>query len=66
MIDHAVMAYKGTETDILYGVAMDNMVMAYKGTETDILCGVEGCNPVNPVNLFTWNTITFSYLAVKK
>jgi hypothetical protein len=29
MIDHAVMAYKGTETDILYGVAMDHTVMAY-------------------------------------
>jgi hypothetical protein len=28
------MAYKGTETDVLYGVAMDRAVMAYKGTET--------------------------------
>jgi hypothetical protein len=51
MIDHAVMAYKGTKTDILYGVAMDHAVMAYKGTETDILCGMEGCNPVNSIYL---------------
>jgi hypothetical protein len=51
MIDHAVMAYKGTEIDILYGVAMDHAVMAYKGTETDILCGMEGCNPVNSIYL---------------
>ena len=41
----------GTETDILYGVAMDHAVMAYKGTETDILCGMEGCNPVNSIYL---------------
>jgi hypothetical protein len=45
------MAYKGTEIDILYGVAMDHAVMAYKGTETDILCGMEGCNPVNSIYL---------------
>jgi hypothetical protein len=51
MIDHAVMAYKGTATDILYGVAMDHAVMAYNGTETDILCGVEGRNPVNSIYL---------------
>ena len=51
MIDHAVTAYNGTETDILYGVAMDHAVMAYKGTETDILCGVEGCNLVNSIYL---------------
>ena len=31
------MAYKGTETDVLYGVAIDRAVMAYKGTETDVL-----------------------------
>jgi hypothetical protein len=31
VIDHAVTAYKGTETDILYGVTMDHAVMAYKG-----------------------------------
>jgi hypothetical protein len=36
-----VMAYKGTETDVLYGVAIDRAVMAYKGTETDVLYGVE-------------------------
>jgi hypothetical protein len=36
------MAYKGTETDVLYGVAMDRAVMAYKDTETDALYGVEG------------------------
>jgi hypothetical protein len=30
-----------TETDVLYGVAMDRAVMAYKGTETDVLYGVE-------------------------
>ena len=41
MIDRAVMAYKGTETDVLYGVAIDRAVMAYKGTETDVLYGVE-------------------------
>ena len=35
------MAYKGTETDLLYGVAIDRAVMAYKGTETDVLYGVE-------------------------
>jgi hypothetical protein len=39
------MAYKGTETDVLYGVAIawrsDRAVMAYKGTETDVLYGVE-------------------------
>jgi hypothetical protein len=35
------MAYKATETDILYGVAMDPAMMAYKGTETDVLFGVE-------------------------
>jgi hypothetical protein len=36
------MAYKATETDILYGVAMDHAMMAYKGTElTDVLFGVE-------------------------
>ena len=35
------MAFKGTETDVLYGVAMDRAVMAYKGTETDVLYGVE-------------------------
>jgi hypothetical protein len=58
------MVYKGTETDI-YGVAMDHMVMAYKATETDILCGMEGCQS-NKLNLFTWNAITFSHLAVKK
>jgi hypothetical protein len=66
MIDHAVMAYKGTKTDILYGVAMDHAVMAYKDTETDILCGVEGCNPVNSIYLPGTRYITFSYLAVKK
>jgi hypothetical protein len=32
-----VMVYKGSETDILYGVAMDRAVMVYKGTETDVL-----------------------------
>jgi hypothetical protein len=32
---------KGTETDVLYGVAIDRAVMAYKGTETDVLYGVE-------------------------
>ena len=37
------MAYKGTETDVLYGVAIDRAVMAYKGTETDVLYGVEWC-----------------------
>ena len=41
MIDRAVMAYKGTETDVLYDVAMDCAVMAYKGTETDVQYGVE-------------------------
>jgi hypothetical protein len=50
VIDHAVMAYKGTETDILYGVAMDHAVMAYKGTETDIFCGVGGRNLVNSMS----------------
>jgi hypothetical protein len=35
------MAYKGTETDVLYGVAIDRAVMAYKGTETDVLYGLE-------------------------
>ena len=35
------MAYKGTETDVLYGVAIHRAVMAYKGTETDVLYGVE-------------------------
>ena len=35
------MAYKRTETDVLYGVAIDRAVMAYKGTETDVLYGVE-------------------------
>jgi hypothetical protein len=35
------MAYKGTETDVLYGVAIDRAVKAYKGTETDVLYGVE-------------------------
>jgi hypothetical protein len=35
------MAYKGTETDILYEVAMYHAVMAYKGTETDVLYGME-------------------------
>jgi hypothetical protein len=34
------MGYKATETDILYGVAMDHAMMAYKGTETDVLFGV--------------------------
>ena len=32
-----MMVYKGSETDILYGVAMDRAVMVYKGTETDVL-----------------------------
>jgi hypothetical protein len=27
--DHAVMAYKGTKTDILYGVAMDHTVIRW-------------------------------------
>jgi hypothetical protein len=36
-----VIVYKGTETDALYGVAIDRAVMAYKGTETDVLYGVE-------------------------
>ena len=36
-----MIAYKGTETDVLYGVAIDRAVMAYKGTETDVLYGVE-------------------------
>jgi hypothetical protein len=35
------MAYKGTETDVLYDVAMDCAVMADKGTETNVLYGVE-------------------------
>jgi hypothetical protein len=35
------MAYKVTETDMLYGVAMDHVMMAYKGTETCVLFGVE-------------------------
>ena len=35
------MAYKGTVTDVLYGVAIDRAVIAYKGTETDVLYGVE-------------------------
>ena len=35
------MAYKGTETDVLYGAAIDRAVMAYKETETDVLYGVE-------------------------
>jgi hypothetical protein len=35
------MVYKGTETDVLYGVAIDGAVMAYKGTDTDVLYGVE-------------------------
>ena len=62
MTDHAVMAYKGTETDILYGVAVDHMLMAYTGTETDILRGLQSCE----LNLFTWNVITFSHVAVEK
>ena len=35
------MGLKATETDILYGAAMDHTMMAYKGTETDVLFGVE-------------------------
>jgi hypothetical protein len=51
------MAYKGTETDVLYGVAIDRAVMAYKGTETDVLYGVEmawradATAPVNSMSL---------------
>jgi hypothetical protein len=35
------MAYKATETDIVYGAAMNHTMKAYKGTETDVLFGVE-------------------------
>jgi nitric oxide synthase oxygenase domain/subunit len=35
------MAYKGTETDVLHGVALDRVVMAYKDTETDVLYGAD-------------------------
>jgi hypothetical protein len=34
------MAYKGTKTDILYGVAIDHAVVAYKGTGTRLLARV--------------------------
>jgi hypothetical protein len=49
------MAYKGTETDVLYGVAIDRAVMAYKGTETDVLYGVESwrhCSRVAHARLY--------------
>ena len=36
------MAYKGTETDVLYGVAIDRAVVAYKGTGTDVLTVLYG------------------------
>ena len=42
MIDRAVVAYKGTETDILYGVAIDCAVVAYKETGTDVLTVLYG------------------------
>jgi hypothetical protein len=36
------MAFKGTETDVLYGVAIDCAVVAYKETGTDVLTVLYG------------------------
>jgi hypothetical protein len=43
------MAYKATETDILYGAAIDHTMMAYKGTETDVLFGGLLWGPRSPL-----------------